>query len=32
VVRVQVTDPADPTPYWVFSTRHPEKVASLLHG
>lgn len=32
VVRVQVTDPADPTPYWVFSTRHPEKVASLLRG
>jgi hypothetical protein len=27
-----VTDPQDPTPYWVFSTRHPEKVASLLHG
>jgi hypothetical protein len=32
VVRVQVTDPADPTPYWVFSTRHPEKVAALLRG
>jgi Protein of unknown function (DUF3093) len=31
-VRVEVTDPEDPTPYWVFSTRHPEKVASLLHG
>jgi DUF3093 family protein len=32
VVRVRVTDPADPTPYWVFSTRHPEKVAALLRG
>lgn len=31
-VRVEVTDPEDPTPYWVFSTRHPEKVASLLRG
>ena len=32
LVRVEVTDPEDPTPYWVFSTRHPEKVASLLHA
>ena len=31
-VRVEVTDPGDPTPYWVFSTRHPEKVASLLRA
>ncbi|TDV40293.1 DUF3093 domain-containing protein [Actinophytocola oryzae] len=31
-VRVEVTDPEDPTPYWVFSTRRPEKVASLLNG
>jgi Protein of unknown function (DUF3093) len=31
-VRVEVTDPADPTPYWVFSTRHPERVKSLLIG
>jgi hypothetical protein len=31
-LRVEVTDPADPTPYWVFSTRHPEKVSSLLRG
>jgi hypothetical protein len=30
LVRVEVTDPDDPTPYWVFSTRHPDKVASLL--
>lgn len=32
ILRVEVTDPQDPTPYWVFSTRHPEKVASLLRG
>lgn len=32
LVRVEVTDPEDPTPYWLFSTRHPEKVASLLRG
>lgn len=31
-LRVEVTDPEDPTPYWVFSTRHPEKLASLLRG
>lgn len=30
LVRVEVTDGQDPTPYWLFSTRHPEKVASLL--
>jgi hypothetical protein len=32
LVRVEVTDPEDPTPYWVFSTRHPEKLASLLRA
>lgn len=32
LVLVRVTDEDDPTPYWVFSTRHPEKVASLLRG
>ncbi len=32
VVRARLTDPQDPTPYWVFSTRHPEKVADLLRG
>lgn len=30
MVRVQLTDPEDPTPYWIFSTRRPEKVAELL--
>ncbi|MCP2254661.1 Protein of unknown function (DUF3093) [Prauserella aidingensis] len=30
LVRVEVTDPEDPTPYWLFSTRHPERLATLL--
>ncbi|GAA5164277.1 MULTISPECIES: DUF3093 domain-containing protein [Amycolatopsis] len=30
IVRVHLTDPDDPTPYWVFSSRKPEKVAELL--
>lgn len=30
LVRVRLTDPADPTPYWVFSTRHPDRLAGLL--
>jgi Protein of unknown function (DUF3093) len=29
-VRVVVDDPADPTPYWVVSTRHPEILAETL--
>jgi hypothetical protein len=32
VLRVRLTDPADPTPYWVFSTRKPETLAKLLRG
>jgi hypothetical protein len=32
VVRVRVTDPGDPTPYWLFSTRKPEAVAALLRA
>jgi DUF3093 family protein len=32
VVQVQLTDPQDPTPYWVVSTRKPETVARLLRG
>lgn len=31
-VRVEVTDPADPTPYWVVSTRNPERLATALGG
>lgn len=29
-VRLQITDPADPTPYWLASSRHPEKLVQLL--
>ncbi|MTD53990.1 DUF3093 family protein [Amycolatopsis sp. RM579] len=32
IVRVHLTDPEDPTPYWVFSTRKPETVAELLRN
>ena len=31
VSRVQITDPADPTPYWIASSRHPEKIAAILN-
>ncbi|SEQ71814.1 Protein of unknown function [Lentzea xinjiangensis] len=30
LVRVRVTDPQDPTPYWVISTRHPEELAAAI--
>jgi hypothetical protein len=29
-VRVEVADPADPTPYWLLSTRHPDQLAGVL--
>jgi hypothetical protein len=29
-VRVRLTDPADPTPYWLVSTRHPRALAAEL--
>ena len=31
-VQVLVTDPADPTPYWLVSTRHPTQLVSALGG
>ncbi len=34
-VRVEITDPADPAPYWLLSTRHPERLVgaiAALHG
>lgn len=31
VIRVQIDDPADPTPYWIASSRHPEKIAEILN-
>jgi hypothetical protein len=30
LVRVKISDPADPTPYWLFSTRRPEEVKKVL--
>ena len=31
-VQVLLDDPADPTPYWVVSTRHPVPLATVLIG
>jgi hypothetical protein len=30
VVRIEITDDADPTPYWLVSTRRPEELAAAL--
>ncbi len=32
VVRLRQTDPEDPTPYWVLSTRHPDRLAEALRA
>lgn len=29
-VQVEITDPADPAPYWLISTRHPDALARAL--
>lgn len=29
-VKVEINDPADPAPYWLLGTRHPEGLASAL--
>ena len=29
-VRVEITDPADPAPYWLVSTRRPDELATAL--
>ncbi|MFC6344403.1 DUF3093 family protein [Nocardioides hankookensis] len=29
-VRVEITDPADPAPYWLVATRRPEELAGAL--
>ncbi len=29
-IRVELTDPQDPTPYWLISSRHPERLALAL--
>ena len=31
-IRVQVTDPDDPTPYWVVTTRHPQALADSIRA
>ncbi len=30
VVRIEITDPDDPTPYWLVSTRRPAQLAAAL--
>ncbi|UUL75765.1 DUF3093 domain-containing protein [Pseudarthrobacter sp. Fe7] len=30
VVKIEITDPADRTPYWLASTRHPERLMAAL--
>lgn len=32
VVKIEITDPADRTPYWLASTRNPEYLAAALNG
>ncbi|WP_182047545.1 DUF3093 family protein, partial [Curtobacterium sp. ME26] len=32
VVRVEVADPADPTPYWLVSARNPQAVVDALRS
>lgn len=32
MVRIHLDDPDDPTPYWLISTRHPERLADLLRA
>jgi len=29
-VKISIQDPADPTPYWLVSTRHPERLAAAV--
>jgi hypothetical protein len=31
-VRVEITDPGDPAPYWVIATRHPDRLAAAISG
>jgi hypothetical protein len=32
MVRIAITDPADPTPYWIFSVRRADELAALLRA
>jgi hypothetical protein len=31
-VKVEITDPADPAPYWLVCTRHPEELARAVRA
>ena len=31
-VRVEIDDPADPAPYWMIASRHPERLAAALQA
>jgi hypothetical protein len=30
VLRIELTDPTDPAPYWLVSTRHPERLSQAI--
>lgn len=32
VVKIQNIDEADPVPYWLISTRHPQRIANIING
>ncbi|NYD65849.1 DUF3093 domain-containing protein [Agromyces atrinae] len=32
VVRVEIVDPKDPTPYWLISSRKPNELAAAING
>jgi len=32
VVRIPITDERDPAPYWLVSSRHPQKLAAAING
>lgn len=32
LVKIEVQDSNDPTPYWLVSTRNPERLAALING
>lgn len=32
VVKIDIEDPADPTPYWLTSSRYPERLAAALRA
>ncbi|MDO4917473.1 MAG: DUF3093 domain-containing protein [Rothia sp. (in: high G+C Gram-positive bacteria)] len=30
-IRIEIADPADPTPYWLASTRHADQIAQIIN-